>query len=241
MFTKKNNSIVPEIRVIQFLHFIIGYYYEISSLKLLSALHRLYCILVTTGITVWVSCLVFEQEDYTYDNFGIFLLAVFLVENIVCSLTALLTNQAYVSTYCTTLRLYDAIIGYKSYFFASKPLIVWILFFMIVKTMHCVFMFKHILLSFFNVSLYVITLGVNLNFFKIVLVLGLFQTRLSFLRETLEGVKMPVNIIGQDEVRQKFRIVRKCVLYYGNLLDLFDDIDAYLEVSVSLYIVLSVD
>lgn len=231
----KTNSLLIEIAIIKFLHFIFGQYYEISSSKVFSVFHRIYCILITILITWFLSNTV---KNIDQSSIVKFILCIILSQNLTWSLASQLTNQAYLSSYLLRLRTYDVIMGYKKHIFESKSTIIIMLFSFVAKIYYFIdylnasIPFKFAVL--FNIFKFQICfVAADIHKYKLMLALGLLQTRLKLLRKTLEQNTIPVNIVGQNMIQQKLRNARKCLLYYNNLLSTFDDIDAHAQYTVS--------
>lgn len=231
----KTNSLLIEIAIIKFLHFIFGQYYEISSSKVFSVIHRIYCILITILITWFLSNTITNIDQSSIVKL---ILCIILSQNLTWSLASQLTNQAYLSSYLLRLRTYDVIMGYKKHIFESKSTIIIMLISFVGKIYYFIdylnasIPFKFSVL--FNIfKIHICFVAAEIHKYKLMLALGLLQTRLKLLRKTLEQNTIPVNIVGQNMIIQKLQNARKCLLNYNSLLSTFDDIDAHAQYTVS--------
>lgn len=239
-FSKKKKVLIKnalfEIVIIKFVYLVFGQYYTISSSKIISMFHRLFCVSVNFFIITLLIFDLIKLNTITTTAKRICLIMI-AFEYCVWCLVTLLTDQSYISTYILTLSTYDAVLGYKKIIYVSKYAIIYMWTFLIAKLFNSMKSLDtleelrdRIMLHVFNFSESALHVTC---YSSLVVVLSIFLTRLALLRETLGRNTVPVNIVSKDKIKSRLRTIRKCLIYYNNLLDTLDSIDKHTQLLVS--------
>lgn len=221
-----------------------GQYNKISSSKIISVLLRVHCIFVSLLIIVPLVLLYFFELSQWHSTISLLLS---VVEIQFLFFVFQITSQVGLYKYVSNIIMYDSLLGsLKHKKIAIVPSAV--VFFMAITCLTLAkfifdLFFSPLWVSFFLENKYyasILFIGKHLTVYSlhlttctIVYVLALLHHRLMQLRKTLERNTVPVNIVSKEEALPKLRVARRCLLYYNNLLDAYDEVDSTVQFKVS--------
>lgn len=227
-----NSSSGKEFKIIMFTHLVLGSYFSLFSSKFFSLILRVYCIIVRL-----LPLILTVMAKLRNPEMKLILPAIIDICDIVLELVASqITSQKYLITFVNNLNTYDTVANFKISQFSFETFIRIFVVFTLIPTI-----FNTGFIAFLFYGDLVITLSYGVvwatvfwRYYKLGVIMIFMYKRLKILSQTLENINIPVNIIEKQKINENLGIIRKCLLYYHNILDAFDEIDCYMQFEVGI-------
>lgn len=132
----------------------------------------------------------------------------------------------------------DKLMGYRNIYPLKKSIgfMAIILLSIIIRAFNCIQVminFKLLDNSYFVTFCYLYSvICIDLSSFKASGVIYLLRNRLKILRKRFAENRIPVNIVGNYEIKRNLKLVRKCIFNYYHLLNAFDNINMEMQLVV---------
>ncbi|KAG6443559.1 hypothetical protein O3G_MSEX002909, partial [Manduca sexta] len=182
-------------------------------------------------IIVWpfkLYCVILEIF-ILYGSYDSFTIPFFLntVQYICISLHSLKTGDEYLYKYILAANTNDVIVGRRTPVFDKE--IRFAIIFLIISRFITICISTSKFHSIF-LCVQIVILSTRLTGLVLIIIFLMLYVRMKYLRRRFERNTIPVNIIHKNGVVSKTREMRKCLIYYNNLLDNFSDIDQELQI-----------
>lgn len=206
---------VSAVSIILSIRLLLGFYYNISHSIYVRYVFKLYCTLLCLGLT------------YLYCIKDIFKKPIFTIEYIVYSLFSSFSGHEFVFKYLNDIKICDAVMGFKEIPFYNNEMVI----FMIIAFICRLFIISLSRFGFFS-AINIIILAVDTNHIIPALIFLPLYIRMKMIKSCMQNNIVPVNIVQKYELKRYMVVVRKCLIYYNNLLESMKNVDNYLQFMV---------
>lgn len=235
-----------DIKIVMALSILFSQYSNLSHSKVICAVLRLYCIVTFLFATFY--SIIYISYLLSYDPKGVGYNTMITIEYIIWCFVSQTTSDNYISTYTRAILCCDSFMGYAKLVIQIKYVFILTMLCIILSTisLYCDAFVSQFWTNWFAetrhhvfilLSQWFMMQSIEVPVIRVFVVVGLLQNRLMMLRQTLENhFAVSVYMTREDDIESKFRIVRKCIITYKNLLDAFDSVYGHFHRIVSTYL-----